>query len=332
MKLKRSIRIALYITAITVLLTALIATGIWADNEAKQQECRGISVVIENADSSSFITKENIMRELNNLGIHPEGRRFSQINTLDIERQLNKIDFLENAECVVVNNSRLEIRVAQIVPVMRVFDGNSSYYVNGSGKRIVANSLFHNDVPVVSGHFDANYSPARLIPLARYVESSAELRKFVSMINVVDSNNVFIVPSIMGHVINIGRPEAFDNKFAKLKEFYTKVMPDKGWMYYDTISVKYNHQVVATRRVKAVKTVVDWRELSDEEADDEQTMTMSDTSRVKGSAAEVKPVAAEPKPQTKPQASPRPAAAAKPADKPAKSQADSKVTKAIKTN
>ena len=136
----------------------------------------------------------------------------------------------------------------------------------------------------------------------------------------------------MGHVINIGRPEAFDNKFAKLKEFYTKVMPDKGWMYYDTISVKYNHQVVATRRVKAVKTVVDWRELSDEEADDEQTMTMSDTSRVKGSATEVKPVAAEPKPQTKPQASPRPAAAAKPADKPAKSQADSKVSKAFKTN
>ena len=332
MKLKRSIRIALYITAVTVLLAALIATGIWADNEAKQQVCRGISVVIENADSSSFITKENIMHELNNLGIHPEGRRFSQINTLDIERQLNKIDFLENAECVVVNNSRLEIRVAQIVPVMRVFDGNSSYYVNSSGKRIVANSLFHNDVPVVCGHFGANYSPARLIPLARYVESSAELRKFVSMINVVDSNNVFIVPSIMGHVINIGRPEALDNKFAKLKEFYAKVMPDKGWMYYDTISVKYNHQVVATRRVKAVKTVVDWRELSDEEADDEQTMTMSDTSRVKGSATEVKPMAAEPKPQTKPQASPRPAAATKPAERPAKSQADNKVSKAFKTN
>ena len=61
-------------------------------------------------------------------------------------------------------------------------------------------------------------------------------------------------------------------------------------------------------------------------------MTMSDTSRVKGSAAEVKPVAAESKPQTKPQASPRPAAAAKPAEKPAKSQADNKVSKAFKTN
>ena len=323
------------------MLASLVGVGLWANNEAKHEVCRSIDVVIENADSSAFITRENIMLELNRLGIHPEGQKFSQINTLEIERQLNKTDFLENAECVVVGNSTLQIRVAQIVPVMRVFDGNASYYVNGSGKRITANELFHIDVPVVNGHFDANYSPARLIPLARYVENSAELRNFVSMISVADSNNVFIVPSIYGHVINIGRPEGFENKFAKLKEFYTKVMPDKGWMYYDTISVKYNHQVVATRRVKAVKAEIDWRELSDEEADDEQTMTMSDTTRVKGSTEEPKrPVTvgdtakANAKEPTKPKVAAKPSA--KPAEKPksstSSSNAKSKVEKSFRTN
>ena len=46
--------------------------------------------------------------------------------------------------------------------------------------------------------------------------------------------------------------------------FYRKVMPEKGWMTYDTISVKWNYQVVASKRTKAVKEVIDWSEGEDE--------------------------------------------------------------------
>ena len=100
------------------------------------------------------------------------------------------------------------------------------------------------------------------------------------MYSVRDSNNVYIVPCILGHVVNIGHIDNLDNKFAKLREFYTKVMPEKGWLYYDTISLKFSHQVVATRRVKAVKSDFDWANQPDEADADIETMMVSDSSRV----------------------------------------------------
>jgi hypothetical protein len=58
-------------------------------------------------------------------------------------------------------------------------------------------------------------------------------------------------------------------------------MPQRGWNTFDTISVKWNHQVVATRRTKAVQQVIVDAPDDDEQAPDIQTMTV-------GTAADVK--------------------------------------------
>ena len=50
-------------------------------------------------------------------------------------------------------------------------------------------------------------------------------------------------------------------------------------MYYDTISVKWNHQVVATRRDKIVEVVEEYDPEFDEQADDIQTMQVSGDSK-----------------------------------------------------
>ena len=55
-----------------------------------------------------------------------------------------------------------------------------------------------------------------------------------------------------------------------LQLFYRKVLPKKGWNEYDTISVKFKDQIVATRRIKPVIAPV---ETVEEEIDlEEQTL------------------------------------------------------------
>jgi hypothetical protein len=56
--------------------------------------------------------------------------------------------------------------------------------------------------------------------------------------------------------------------------FYREVMPKRGWNTFDTISVKWNHQVVATRRTKAVQQTIEANPDDDEQAPDIQTMTV----------------------------------------------------------
>ncbi len=268
--------------SILILLAVALTVGVvWARNKSRGELCTHVEVEVINADSTSFVTPQGVLSDLKGQGISVVGKRMGDIDASDIEEALRISPYLESADIVKCQDGRLLIRVSQLVPVFRVFDGDNSYYVNRAGKHMAATNYYHSDVPVVQGHFTRKYPPTRLLPLIDYVEKDSLLRSLVSMYVVRDTNNILIVPTLSGHVVNMGNASGFENKFAKLRLFYEKVMPKKGWNTYDTISVKWNHQVVATRRVKAVEQVIEYNPEDDEQAPDIQTMTV-------GTAADVK--------------------------------------------
>ena len=268
-------------TILIVLAAALVIGTLWARDKSRGEQCTGIEVEVINADSTSFVTPQGVLNDLKGRGIKLVGKRMGDIDASDIEEALRLSPYLENADIVKCQNGKVLIRVSQLVPVFRVFDGESSYYVNRAGKHMTATNFYHSDVPVVQGHFTRKYPPTRLLPLIDYVEKDSLLRSLVTMFIVRDSNNIILVPDISGHVINIGNADGLENKFAKLKLFYSQVMPKRGWNTFDTISVKWNHQVVATRRTKAVQQVMEFDPDDDEQAPDIETMTI-------GTAADVK--------------------------------------------
>lgn len=269
------------------MLAVAIAAGVlWARGKSDDELCTRVDIEVINADSTSFVTPQGVLSDLKNQGIKLEGKRMADINASDIEKKLRLSPYLENADLVKCQEGRVLIRVSQLVPVMRVFDGEKSYYVNRFGKRMDANIYYHSDVPVVQGHFSRSFPETRLLPLLDYVESDTLLRSLVTMYCVRDTNNILIVPEFSGHVVNIGNVNGLDNKFAKLKLFYREVLPKKGWNTYDTISVKWNHQIVATRRVKAVVQSIEYDPEDDEQAPDIQTMTVTMDHNSKPSAEE----------------------------------------------
>ena len=268
-------------TILIVLAAALVIGTLWARDKSRGEQCTGIEVEVINADSTSFVTPQGVLNDLKGQGIKLVGKRMGDIDASDIEEALRLSPYLENADIVKCQDGKILIRVSQLVPVFRVFDGESSYYVNRAGKHMTATNFYHSDVPVVQGHFTRKFPPTRLLPLIDYVEKDSLLHSLVTMFIVRDTNNIILVPDISGHVINIGNVTGLDNKFAKLKLFYNKVMPKRGWNTFDTISVKWNHQVVATRRTKAVPQVMDFDPDDDEQAPDIETMTI-------GTAADVK--------------------------------------------
>ena len=251
-----------------------LTTGIlWARGKSQGELCTAIEVQVINADSTAFVTPQGVLNDLKSQGVKIVGKHMRDINASKIEEALKKSPYLENADLVKCQDGKVLIRVSQLVPVLRVFDGERSYYVNRAGKRMEATSNYHCDVPVVQGHFTSKYPATRLLPLIDYVEGDSLLHSLVTMYQVRDTNNIIIVPNFSGHVINLGHADDFVNKFAKLKLFYSEVLPKKGWNTYDTISLKWNHQIVATRRIKAVEQVIEYDPDDDEQAPDIQTMT-----------------------------------------------------------
>jgi len=260
-------------------LTAYAAgMTVWAHYEASRHVCTGIEVHVEGSAAMDSVIRHGVTEELRDYPHKIVGMPLHQLSTIDVERYLSRYSNFESVNCMISSRGKLIIKIVPLVPVMRVFFGDNSYYINKDGKHIVSNAEFFSEVPLVTGNFNRKFPPSTVLPLVNYISSDPMLGELVSMVVAENSNNLILVPRIRGHVINFGDTTRLDEKKKALALFYRQVMPYKGWQEYDTISVKFRGQVVATRRDK---TQLNHAEQYEEEFDlEEATLpeaTESDT-------------------------------------------------------
>lgn len=232
-----------------LLLIYVVVVCAWANFKADTQLCAGLEgdmVRVDDPAGVGFVKSEELTEELRPVLGDLTRRRLSEINLDSLRAYLLGLDKIESAEVMRLNNNRLRISVVPLVPVARVWTpGGRSYYVNREGKSIKATSRYHLDVPQIAGRVaDA---PA-LLPLLDYLNEKPDAGRFITMIQPADTANIILVPGLRGHVINLGDATNIADKFARLRRFYSEVLPAKGWEFYDTISLKWDGQIVATRR------------------------------------------------------------------------------------
>lgn len=207
-----------------------------------------VKISVAGEDSTSFVTRREIAVIVKD---YFSGNTItpSAIPTLDIENTLNSIDNIENARCTRRSNDRLWIEVTPMIPVARVFDNHGSYYINREGKRLTASLKYRCDVPVITGKLEERHSATRLMSLLDYITTDKSRAELVTALELKPNGDVILIPPFRGHVINFGDPETdIANKFDRLTTMYRDILPAKGWDYYDTLSVKFRGQVVASRR------------------------------------------------------------------------------------
>ena len=273
------IKIALSMVLAVYLVFALAMTGMAEDSD------RYSSVMIHVTDSlgTGFVNKKDIVAECGDLGAMIQTKTRADIDIDALETHIASMPEVEDANVTVLNNGSVRIDVTPMSPVARVFNpGGSSYYINSSGKRVNANVRYHVDVPVVIGNFDrAGIDPASLLPMLAQIKNDRTVNALVSTVTLSHDNDILIIPVIRGQVINIGDTSNIENKFARLKSFYRQVMPVKGWNVYDTISVKWRGQIVATRRLKNLGEVgLDTEDLGFDLVDDISTMSADSTATI----------------------------------------------------
>lgn len=288
-------------------------------------------------DSVQFITSMGIADELKTIGVSVDGKLLKEINTEEIENILREYDYVESAEVAVLANRKVRVEVLQFVPVMRVYASDGySYYVNAAGKKMKADMKFNMDVPVVTGDFDRpGMALQPIINMVKYISERPELSRYVTILDVKNLKNIYIYPNIRGHVIKFGSPDDFDNKFAKLRQMYDEVIPVKGWWMYDTISVKWKHQIVASRRNKRIPKEELYNPEEDEGPTDAATASIEPVSAAELQAAQLQAKAEEErqrKEAEKQQAAqqtpaPKPAPAAVPAQEKAETKTAGKPVK-----
>jgi len=87
-----------------------------------------------------------------------------------------------------------------------------------------------------------------LFELAHYINGDRFWKAQIQQIFVNEDGEFELIPLVGAHVIVFGAFDKPDVKFSNLETFYRNGLSVKGWNTYDVINLKYEGQVIATKK------------------------------------------------------------------------------------
>lgn len=236
-----------------VLLGYVAFAFAFVHEENAKRICAGIDLRIVGNTLPDSVLRHGVNSQLAKYGKKLKGEQLGSINLKRLEDYLSHFSNFESVECSFNPDSRLRITITPIKAEVRVFsDKGKSFYINRFGKRIDADAEFYIDVPVLIAPQKYEHLIPAALSLIRYAGSDPELSPLIAAYKIDGPNDLIIIPRLQGHVINFGDSTRLDEKKGALLTAYRDVLPSKGWNTYDTISVKFKNQIVASRRNKAI--------------------------------------------------------------------------------
>jgi cell division protein FtsQ len=241
----------------------LIGTGtlvllVAAMQKKSEKFCSDVEIEISGATEHVFVDEKDIKEILKGKGSFT-GVSMTRIDLRNIEEELEKDPWINNAELFFDNKQVLQVKITEREPVARVFTvmGNS-FYLDTSGKMLPLSEKLSARVPAFTnfplGKKLSTPDSALLkdvISLSNYIYADSFWSAQIAQIDIA-GNEFEMIPVIGNHIIRFGDVSDMDKKFKKLFCFYKNVSTRIGFDKYETINLVYDGQIVATRRGAAV--------------------------------------------------------------------------------
>ena len=172
-----------------------------------------------------------------------------------LEKKLLGNAFVKKADLYFSHSGKLHVLVQQRIPQLRIFnERNQSYYISDEAEKFPLSNRYTARVIPCSGSISENLErggsiQSDLLKSVFQVSSAIEANDFmkglVGEIVINENHKIVLVPTIGKAHITIGNEENLEEKFKKVKYFYKKVMPRKGWNHYKSINAEFSNQIIA---------------------------------------------------------------------------------------
>ncbi|MGL5273184.1 MAG: cell division protein FtsQ/DivIB [Phocaeicola sp.] len=210
--------------------------------------CRDLSIVINDSAVQHFVSSKEVIRLLERKELSPVGKKINEINTQTIEEVLAEHPLIENVACYRTPSQRIGIQITQRTPIMRIIpNSGNSYYIDIKGEVMpLANTPAH--VVVATGNITREFAMKELFELATYLQSNPLWKAQIGQVYVTASKELELVPQVGDHIIFLGKPKEYKEKFSRLKIFYKKGLNEIGWNKYSYISLEFSNQIICTKK------------------------------------------------------------------------------------
>jgi len=237
-----------HIIKFTLLITVLAFLYGFAAHRNSLKERAEIKVIFENGDNL-YVSYETVNKLLIQNLEGNSNQAKENINLNRLEQFLQSNEMIENAEIFLTLSGDLGAIITQRTPVLRVANETETYYYDRLGIKMPLSDNYSARVPIttdtISGHGEFD-----MIRLSNVIKNDDFLRKQIIGIDHISDlkNNQFELNTRVGdQKIIFGDLSQMEEKIAKLKVFYQKMMLDSTMKDYKTINLKFHNQIVCEK-------------------------------------------------------------------------------------
>ena len=238
----------LHIVSWVAMFVYMIITMGAISSEMSVRRCNDLVVEVMNGTGSIFVDANDIKSILKRNKLIYKNVRMDSISTENIELCLQAHPWMDDVQCFKTVNNCIKVNVWQRTPVVRVMTGRENFYLDAAGNRMPPTLNNAAYVPVVTGISPDSAVQSQLLILVDYINDDRFLKSQIQQLHINRSKEFVLIPRAGKHEILFGDVSWMEGKFSKLKTLYKEEFGENGWNRYRVIDLRFNNQVVCTKK------------------------------------------------------------------------------------
>ena len=197
-------------------------------------------------ENKLFITDATVSKLLiqNQQSVAGQPKEIIDLNRLEFA--LNSNPMIKKAELFMSVNGELSVEIEQKRPIARV-STNASYYIDDEGSFMPLSSNYAARVPLVTGNVKKN-NLETVFKFAKTVDGDEFLKTHVIEIRQNDDKSIDFKIRKSDFTVHLGTLKHLKKKINNFKVFYQKVLKDKILDNYKLVNLKFDKQVICTKK------------------------------------------------------------------------------------
>ena len=199
------------------------------------------------AGKNLFMNHQMVDKLLIQNGVTVKNQAKSVINLQLLEEKVLSHPMVEDAAIYLTVDGLLKADVKQRTPIARVLSGIESYYIDKQANKMPLSQNHSARVILIYGDIK-EVDIKNIHFLVTTILNDDFFKKQIIGIQKKSNDEFVLSTRVGGQKIVLGKIENLHQKFKNLKSFFSKTMADKTINNYTSINLKYNNQVVCTKK------------------------------------------------------------------------------------
>ena len=246
-KIKKEVKV------IFILMLAVTSIA-FVQKKQSATTCHTIRINVINPESSNFVDEKEVARLITgDRSVALVGNSYGRINLKEIETRTKTNTYIQDAEAYKDHRGDIIVDAYIARPIARIMrTGKPDQYITDKGNLVETSTNYTSRVLLITGDYVSSFkqnleqdsSQQVLFKFLEYIYNDPFWKAQIAQIDIDRDGEMVIYPQVTKQYIQFGTLDEWQEKMEKLKIFYDKILPFKGWNAYSRVNLVYENQII----------------------------------------------------------------------------------------